>query len=379
MFNIIILGIASFLTDASSEMIYPLIPIFLLTQLGVGPAILGLIEGVAESLASMLKVFSGFFSDKIKRRKSLTIFGYSFSSVGKIFLYLAGSWHIVFLGRVFDRMGKGIRGAPRDALIAESTSLEKRGSSFGLHRAMDTLGAATGVLLAYYLFTAYKGNFRRIFLFAIIPAILGVFTLFLVKEKKRIGQPGLLRKKFSFKWSLLDRRLKAFLMITLIFSLGNSSNQFLLLRAKNIGFTTGIVILLYLTYNLSYALVSWPAAKLSDKIGRKKILVTGYLIYAAVYFGFAITHSQMLFWFLFGFYGLYSGLTDGVEKALVVDLAPQELKATLIGFHATLVGLGLLPASIIAGLLWKFIGASAPFYFGALFSLLAGVGLWFLI
>ncbi len=379
MFNIIILGIASFLTDISSEMVYPLIPLYLISKLGASPAILGLIEGVAESLASILKVSSGYFSDKIRRRKPITILGYTFSLIGKAFLYLSRGWHLVFFSRALDRFGKGVRSAPRDVLIAESSSPQNRGSSFGLHRAMDTLGAAVGILGAYYFFTAYRGNFNKIFLLSLIPAFLGVAILFLVREKIKDAPQTLSKEKFSFKWSGLDMRLKAFLIITFIFSLGNSSNLFLLLRAKNIGFSAATVILLYLTYNLSFALIAWPAAKISDRVGRKKILVIGYLIYGLVYLGFAVTRSQSLVWFLFGFYGVYSGFTEGVEKAMVVDIAPQTFRGTLIGLHATLVGIGLLPASLLAGLLWKIVGPSAPFYLGGVLSLLAGVGMWVLI
>ncbi|MDP2938565.1 MAG: MFS transporter [Candidatus Omnitrophota bacterium] len=379
MFNIIILGITSFLTDVSSEMIYPLIPVYLVTQLGVSPVILGLIEGVAESLASMLKVFSGYLSDKIKLRKPITIFGYTFSMIGKVFLYLSSSWHLVFWGRALDRFGKGVRTAPRDTLIAESSQTKNRGASFGLHRTMDTLGAVVGILLAYYLFTAYKGSFNNLFLFSLLPAVLGVLFLFLVKEKRKVIQESEFKQKLSFKWSNLDKRLRIFLIITFIFSLGNSSNQFLLLRAKNIGFNMATVILLYLTYNLSYAIFSWPAAWLSDRVGRKRILVIGYLVYAIVYLGFAITQSHSLVWFLFALYGIYSGFTEGVEKALIVDLAPRELRATSIGLHGMLVGIGLLPASLIAGLLWRFVGVNSPFYLGSVLSLLAGLALWLLI
>lgn len=379
MFNIIILGITSFLTDISSEMLYPLIPIYLVTQLGASTAILGFIEGIAESLSSLLKVFSGYFSDKIKRRKPITIFGYSFSAVGKVFLFLSRTWHFVFLARILDRFGKGTRTAPRDALIAESSTEKNRGANFGLHRAMDTLGAALGILIAYFLFSFYKGSFSKIFLIALFPAVLGVIMLFFVREKKQKPFEPLEKEKLVFKWRVLDKRLKAFLIITFIFSLGNSSNQFLLLRAKNIGFSTANVILLYLTYNLIFALVSYPAARFSDKAGRKIVLVCAYLIYSLVYFGFAINQTGFFAWFLFGAYGLYSGFSEGVEKAFVSDVAPKNLRGTLIGLHATLVGIGLLPASIIAGLLWKFFGASSPFYFGGIFSLLAGIGLWFLI
>lgn len=377
MFNIILLGIASLLTDISSEMVYPILPIYLVTVLGASPAILGLIEGVAESSASLLKVFSGYFSDKIKSRKPLTILGYTSSTVGKLFLYISTNWWFVFIGRLIDRFGKGIRTAPRDALIADSAKSNKKGAAFGLHRAMDTIGAACGVLIAYFLITRYKGDFKNVFLFSLIPAFLGVSFLFLVREKRTQIKDS--PKKLEFRWHALDKRLKFFLIFTFIFTLGNSSNQFLLLRAKNLGSPLPTVILFYLVYNLVYALVSYPASYLSDRIGRKKVLVAGYLFYGLVYLGFALNNSTHNLWFLFGVYGLYIGFTEGVEKALVADIAPMHLRATTIGLHASLVGLGLLPASLLAGLLWKFVGSSAPFYFGGLMGILASIGFWFVL
>jgi MFS family permease len=377
MFNIILLGITSLLTDISSEMVYPILPIYLVTTLGAGPAILGLIEGIAESLASLLKVFSGYFSDKIKSRKPFTILGYASSTIGKFILYISTGWMHVLAGRIIDRFGKGIRTAPRDALIAESSKEGKRGTAFGLHRAMDTLGASAGVLLAYFLITHYRGSFKNIFLFSLIPACLGVFFLFFVKEKKTPMKSS--AKKLQFKWRALDKRLKFFLIFTFIFTLGNSSNQFLLLRAKNLGSPIPRLILLYLAYNLVYALVSYPASRLSDRIGRKKLLVLGYLFYGLVYLGFAINQSLNMLWFWFGIYGLYIGFTEGAEKALIVDIAPVNLRATTIGLHATLVGIGLLPASLLAGILWKFFGAGAPFYFGGFMGIISSLGLWFIL
>jgi MFS family permease len=377
MFNIILLGITSLLTDISSEMVYPILPIYLVNQLGASPAILGLIEGIAESLASLLKVFSGYFSDKIKLRRPFTILGYTSSAIGKFFLYISTSWLYVLIGRIIDRFGKGVRTAPRDALIAESSQEGKRGAAFGLHRAMDTIGAAIGVLLAYFLITRYKEDFKKIFLFCLIPAILGVLFLFLVKEKKSTRK--IAPEKLQFRWHTLDRRLKLFLIFTFIFTLGNSSNQFLLLRAKNLGSPLPTVILFYLVYNLTYAWVAYPASRLSDKIGRKKLLVLGYLFYGLVYLGFGMNSSVTNFWFLFALYGLYIGFTEGTEKALVADIAPDNLRATAIGLHATLVGIGLLPASLLAGLLWRFLGPAAPFYFGGFMGLLASVGFWFVL
>jgi MFS family permease len=377
MFNIILLGITSLLTDISSEMVYPILPIFLVTTLGASPAILGLIEGIAESLASLLKVFSGYFSDRIKLRKPFTIFGYTSSTLGKFFLYISTTWGYILVGRVIDRFGKGIRTAPRDALIADSSKDGKRGAAFGLHRAMDTLGATIGVVIAYFLIIRFKGNLRNIFLFSLIPAFLGVLFLFLVRETKQKLTSS--TEKLRFRWYNLDKRLKLFLIFTFIFTLGNSSNQFLLLRVKFLGSPITQVILFYLVYNIIYCLASYPASRLSDKIGRKKLLVSGYLFYGLVYLGFAVNNSLNMFWLLFGVYGLYIGFTEGVEKALVADIAPDNLRATAIGLHATLVGIGLLPASLLAGLLWKFFGSSAPFYFGGFMGVFASVGFWFIL
>lgn len=381
MFNIIILGIASLLTDISSEMVYPILPVFLVTTLGASPAVLGAIEGIAESLASLMKVFSGFWSDKIRRRKPFTIFGYANSAFGKLFLFFAASWHMVLAGRIIDRFGKGVRTAPRDAIIADSAAAGKRGAAYGLHRTMDTAGAITGVVLAYLLVINIKNpvrvDFQRIFLWSLVPAFLGVAFLFLVREKK--DGIKIEAKKIKFQWKALDKRLKMFLIFSFIFTLGNSSNQFLLLRAQKLGNPLATVILMYLTYNIIYGLFAYPASRLSDKIGRKKILVAGYFFYGVVYLGFGMSSSLSMLWLLFGIYGLYIGFTEGVEKALVADIAPENLKATAIGLHATLVGIGLLPASLLAGLLWKFFGPAAPFYFGGVVGILSSVGLWFIL
>lgn len=373
MFNVIILGIVSFLTDISTEMVYPLIPLYLVSKLGASPAIVGIIEGIAESTASLLRVFSGYISDLVGRRKPLAILGYGSSTIGKIFLYISNSWGLVLVGRWIDRFGKGIRTAPRDALIADSTDPTKRGSAFGLHRAMDTLGAVLGIILAYYFFTRFSGDYSRVFLYSLIPAFLGVIALFFVRETKKIKDSR--ASKPVLKWSILDKRLKGFLIVTLIFTLGNSSNQFLLLRAKNLGFNDATVLLLYLVYNLVYMVFAYPAGRLSDRIGRKRIIVIGYLFYGLVYLGFALVGKADYLWLLFGLYGIYIGLTEGVQKALISDIAPVETRATLIGLHATLEGIGLLPASFIAGLLWNTISASAPFYFGGLMGIIAALGM----
>ncbi|MDD5565299.1 MAG: MFS transporter [Candidatus Omnitrophica bacterium] len=373
MFNIIILGITSLLTDISSEMVYPILPLYLVTKLGVGPAVLGFIEGLAESLSSLLKVFSGYFSDKTKARKPFTILGYTSSAIGKCFLYISTGWWYVLVARTIDRFGKGIRTAPRDALIAESADVRKKGSAFGLHRTMDTIGATIGVMAAYFLIRTYQGDFRGIFLLSLIPAALGVIFLFFVREEKVSNASP--TAKVALRWSTLDKRLKRFLIFTFVFTLGNSSNQFLLLRAKDLGSPFATVILFYLVYNIAYAVCAYPAAWISDKIGRKALLVSGYFFYGLVYLGFALNRNMPMLWLLFAVYGVYMAFTEGVEKALIADIAPVHLRATTIGLHATLVGIGLFPASFIAGLLWKSFGAASCFYFGSLMGISASIGL----
>ncbi|HHW42957.1 MAG TPA: MFS transporter [Desulfotomaculum sp.] len=373
MLNIILLGLTSLLTDISTEMIYPLIPLYLVGRLGATPAVVGLIEGIAESLASLLKVFSGHFSDKLQSRKPLVIGGYSFSALSKILIILSTSWTWVLWGRICDRFGKGVRTAPRDALIAESGVPQKMGRAFGLHRMMDTLGASLGVILAYYFFTSYHSSYHTVFLWSLVPAILGVAVLFLVKEKT--GKYLTSKKPLLLSLSGLDSRLKKFLVVVFLFALGNSSNQFLLLRAQDLGFNPADVILLYLVFNLVYTLFSFPAGALSDRVGRRALLVLGYTFYGLVYLGFALASHGQFLWVLFALYGIYNAATEGVEKALVAEMAPPEQKATLIGLHATLVGAGLLPASLLGGALWNFYGARATFYFGGAMGLLAAGGL----
>jgi MFS family permease len=383
MFNVIILGIASFLTDVSTEMVYPLLPLYLTSaRIGASPAIVGIIEGIAESLASLIRVFSGAWSDRIQQRKPIAILGYTLSTIGKVFLYLSNTWHLVLAGRIGDRFGKGIRTAPRDALIADSTPPEKRGNAYGLHRALDSAGASLGVILAYILFISLNDGFSHVFLLSLIPAFLGVSVLFLVREKIAPRKENAVKeawwRNLGTRWRALDRRLKFFLVIIFIFALGNSSNQFLLLRAKSLGSDDATAILLYLVFNLVYTIVSWPAGRLSDKIGRKTLLVLGYFTYGIVYVGFALT-TQTSLWLLFAVYGIYIAFTEGVEKAFVSEIAPQDLRATLIGLHATFTGIGLLPASIFAGFLWDVFGAQAPFFFGGGMGALAAVALLFLI
>jgi MFS family permease len=376
MVNIIILGLTSLFTDIATEMVYPLIPFFLTATLGASPAILGIVEGIAESTASLLKVFSGYISDRLGRRKELAIGGYASSTAGKLLLVMATGWGMVLAARFVDRVGKGIRTAPRDALIADSAEAGKTGRAFGLHRAMDTAGAAIGVFLAYMFFTSHQGEYTAVFLWSLLPAAVGVLILFFIRERGRRDEER--PRMPALRWRVLPKKLRLFLVIAFLFTLGNSSNTFLLLRAGNVGFSPATAILLYLVYNLSYALFSYPAGHLSDRLGRKALLVTGYAVYGLVYLGFAFiagAGNPIAVWILFGLYGLYSGLTDGIEKAFVADMAPVEVRGTAIGLHATLVGIGLLPASLIAGGLWVEAGASAPFLFGGGVGLCAAAGL----
>lgn len=382
MFNIIIAGIASMLTDISTEMVYPLLPLYL-ASLGTQPAILGLIEGIAESSASLVKLFSGRTSDRIQRRKLLVLAGYSSSTLGKLLLYLSGNWISVFLGRLIDRIGKGVRVAPRDAIIADASVEGTRGRAFGLHRAFDTIGATLGIAIAIFLVSRWHGNpasrnYNQIFIISIIPALLGVFVLFFLKEpriKKTTSLPALRIKN-------LPPPLRRFLFIIGMFAIGNSSNQFLLLRMNRLNWSTLSILFLYLLYNLSYATFAFPAGKIADRIGKRKMLSAGYLTYSAVYFGFALLNkgtSVTLPYILFIAYGLFSALTEGMEKALISDIAPENQRASMLGLHAAITGLGILVASILAGTLWNLFGPQVPFIFSSVLGLCAVVGLRFAI
>jgi MFS family permease len=372
--TIFLLGLTSLLTDISSEMVYPLIPFFLTATLGAGPAALGLIEGIAESTASILKLLSGMASDRLRRKKVFTILGYGTSTVGKGVLYLAGSWGMVFAGRLLDRIGKGIRTAPRDALIAESAMPGEGGKAFGLHRAMDTIGAALGVILAWWFLTMRPGEYAAVILWSVVPAVLGVVLLFFVTERRHHTT---VRKPVTLaSWRTLPPALKRFLAVALLFTFGNSSNTFLLLRAADFGYSPATIILLYLVYNLSYAGLSYPAGRWSDRTGRRWVVAAGYLLYAVVYAGFAFAGGAgngWIPWALFIVYGLYSAATDGVEKALIAELAPPDLRASAIGLHAMIVGIGLFPASLLAGILWSAAGPAAALGLGACTGVLAAL------
>jgi len=380
--NVVLAGFTSFFTDISSEMIYPLIQAFvsmiMTSQKALLGPILGIIEGVAESTASFLKVFFGYYSDRIQKRKLPALAGYSISAFAKPMLILASfGWHFLLLARFLDRVGKGIRTAPRDALISESTAQETQGKAFGFHRGMDFAGAALGALICFFLVLRFMDpvtktitdleEFYLLFLISVVPALIGVVFLSFVREEKAHLAPGENRQKPVPNLNLrrYDKNLRVFFLAQLIFTLGNSSNQFLLLRSMNLGHALSTVVLMYLTFNLSTSLLATFFGSLSDRIGRKRVLMAGYSLYAAVYvaFGFIGRETNFLLWFFWPAYGVYYAMTEGVEKAFVSGVAPKGSRATALGFYHTIVGAGLLPASIIAGILFSVL-PSAPFLFG---------------
>ncbi len=385
--NVYLMGATSFFTDVSSEMIYPLLQAFVSMVMAsqkamLGP-VLGIIEGVAESTASLLKVFVGYYSDRIQKRKWPAIAGYGLSAGAKGLLLLSTvGWYFVLLARFFDRVGKGIRTAPRDALIAESTPRELKGKAYGIHRAMDFAGASVGVLLCYFLTLHFIDpvtktlrdiqSFYLLFIISIIPAVIGVLFLFLIREKSTPINST--KPKPNLNIRQYDRNLQHFFLVQFIFTLGNSSNQFLLLRSMDLGYSLSTVILMYMVFNIATSMLSTRFGSWSDKIGRRTVLMMGYAIYTIVYisFGFITEKTHVFLWVFWVIYGIYYAMTDGVEKALVSDLGPSESKATALGFYHTIVGITLLPASIIAGLLFSVHG-SAPFLFGGLMSLVATI------
>ncbi len=370
--NVFVLGLVSLFTDISSEMIYPLVPIFLTSVLGAPVAIVGLIEGFAESTASILKTFSGWLSDKLERRKPFVLGGYSLSALGKLLLGVAFVWPTVLMARFIDRLGKGVRTSARDALIADETDSANRGKAFGLHRAMDSTGAVIGPLIALVLMVVLKEQYRLIFLLSFFPAVLGVALLFFfVKEKKKHVSGSKEAPRLSLAG--FDKNFKTLLLIIVVFGLGNSSDAFLILRAKNLGLSATLVVLAYVLYNVVYAAFSTPAGVLSDRVGRKRLMVGGFLVFSGVYFALAFISKSSYIWPLFAVYGVYIAATEGVSRALVTDMAQPEKRGTALGLYHTAVGLVTFAASLIAGLLWTYIGPSAPFIYGGVMALSAAI------
>jgi MFS family permease len=387
--NVWAASLTSFFMDVSSEMVINILPLFLSNVLGVKTNIIGLIEGIAEATASLLKVFSGWLSDKLRARKWLAVAGYGLSTVAKPFFYFANSWGLVAGVRWADRVGKGVRTAPRDALVADSIDDHHRGLAFGFHRAADTGGAVLGLLIALLVvwltqsFSQELGRrtFQTVVLISLIPAVLAVLSLAIgardvpVKEKR---QPP----RITFKG--LGKPFLVFMVIVGIFDLGNSSDAFLVLRAQERGLNVLGVLGMLATFNLVYTLVSTPAGSLSDRVGRRWIIVGGWLVYALIYLGFALAGTGWHVWVLYALYGIYYGLAYGTTKAMVADIVAPELWGTAYGTYNAVLGILDFPASLIAGLLWdgvgtwKGFGPSAPFFFGGALALIAAVtmGLW---
>ena len=353
------LGWISFFADVASEMAYPVLPLFLSQTLKAPALALGAVEGVAEALVSFMKGWSGWHSDKRGARTPYIRWGYACSALGKPLLALATSWPFVFVGRLLDRFGKGIRTTARDALIAESVEKESYGRAFGFHRAMDTAGAFVGVVAALALLYFLPGEFCLIFVLALIPGAISVWLTFRVKEAKKTNQAEINPQATSHKPHFSPAYWRA-VVIFLIFALANSSDTFLLLKAKEDGLSDFLVVLAYAAYNVTYALTSYPVGKWSDRIGRWPVLAIAWLLFAAVYAGFAYSNAALL-WPLFALYGVYIGMTQGVGKALVADHAPKEYMGTAIGLFAMLSGLATLLASLLTGFVWDRVSAQAAF------------------
>jgi MFS family permease len=383
--NVWILTAVSFLTDLSSEMVVHLLPLFLANVLGVRTITIGLIEGVAETTSSLVKLLSGRYSDRSGGRKGLTVAGYGLSTVAKPFLAVANSWTAVLTIRFVERTGKGIRTAPRDALIADSVDEKRRGLAFGLHRAGDTAGAVLGLLTAMLVIWWMQGSdltlaqptFDTLVWLSFIPAALAVLLLVVGVRETAVHSPKSETSRTS--WAALGRPFHKFLFIILLFTLGNSADAFLILRAQAVGLTLLQVMGLLLLFNLVYTLFATPAGALSDRIGRKRVLLAGWGLYTLIYFGFALVTEGWHLVLLFAAYGLYYGLSEGVAKAFVADLVHVDQRGTAYGWFNGAIGLAALPASLMAGLLWQGVGKwagfgmAAPFLFGGVLALLAAV------
>jgi MFS family permease len=368
--TVVKLGLVSFFADVASEMLYPITPIFLTTVLGASMASVGIIEGIAESIASLMKTYSGSWSDRINKRKPFIISGYALGALAKPLIGISTSWMDVLFARGVDRTGKGLRSAPRDAMIADSVSADKRGAAFGWHRGMDTLGAAVGPLLAFVLISLNPDDLRPLFFWALIPGAISVSIIFSIREKAHPAHATTWKNPFS-AWKDMNIDYRRYVYAWAAFSVANSSDVFLLMKAKASGMSTQSVILLFCAYNVTYALSSPKLGQLSDRFDRRNVLISGLLVFAAVYVGFGVADQPWHYWALFLIYGVYMGATDGVGKAFAVDLSPKDLKGTGLGILGTVTGICTIAASSTAGILWDTVGKMWPFFFGMAGALVA--------
>ena len=367
--NILFTGLTSFLTDTSVKMVYSVMPMFLLS-IGASKTSLSLIEGIAESTAALVKTLSGFWSDKIGKNKPFMLIGYGISAlIIPLYSFVVSPMQVLYL-RFIERFGKGIRTAPRDSLIAGSVLNGETGKSFGLQKAMDNSGAIVGPLAAFLLLIFCPGNYRIIFLLAGIPAILSILVIiFGIKEAKKSREN--LFKKFHFKD--FPKSFYLFLVIIFIFTLGNSTDALLMVKANEVGVKVAFIPLVYLITSIVSVLLAIPVGSLSDKIGKEKILITGFLIYAIVYYGFGVTGNTGTIVALFALYGFYSAATDGIQKAFISDITDKNKQGTGMGIYNALLGITLLPASLIAGVLYDKVNSRIPFYFGAVTALISAI------
>jgi MFS family permease len=371
--NVWVLSWVAFFNDMATEMSYWLLPQFLVGVLGAGPMAFGLIEGAAETVSSFGRLLSGWLSDRLRRRKPLVAAGYTVANAVKPWLAVATSWGQVFCVRFVDRAAKGFRGAPRDALIADSVSQAQRGAAFGLRQAMDTAGAVFGPLSALALLPSFSGDVRKIFWLATIPGAVCILLVWFGVSEVRPGEHvGAVREPplHHVNWS---PSVVVILVAVGLFSLGNSSDLFLILRAQNLGVRAALAPGLGLLFNLVYTSLSWPAGKLSDRIPRRTLVVFGYFTYAAVYLGFSLVRGPQWVWFLFAAYGTYYAMTEGVLRAWIADLVPSSSRGSVFGVFNWLVGVAALPASLMAGWLWRHYSPAAPFFVSALLSLEAAL------
>jgi MFS family permease len=382
--NVWAVSLTSFFTDVSSEMVLNILPLFLFNVLGVKTSLIGVIEGVADATASLVQLFSGWLSDRLRARKWLAVVGYGISTLAKPFFYVAYTWEIVAGVRWADRLGKGVRTAPRDALVADSIDERNRGLAFGFHRAADTGGAMIGILIAILVvWLVQRGTanlelstFQTVVLISLLPAFLGVLALAFGANDVPVTTSRTV-PRFTFKG--LGAPFVSFMLIVGLFTLGNSSDAFLILLAQNRGLSVVGVLGMLFTFNLVYALTSTPAGSLSDRLGRRRIIIGGWLVYALIYLGFALSRNSWQVWLLYALYGVYYGLAYGTTKAMVADIVPESLRGTAYGTYNAISGVMIFPASLIAGILWQGVGAwngfgpSAPFFFGGTLALIAAL------